>query len=34
MKCQTGQTQFHVLSTNVVVFNKAPRESPARTDLF
>ena len=25
---------FHVLSTNVVVFNKAPRKSPARTNLF
>ena len=25
---------FHALSTNVVVFNKASRESPARTNLF
>ena len=25
---------FHVLCTNIVVFDKAPWESPARTNLF
>ena len=30
MKIQTGRIQFHVLSTNVVVFNKTPRESPEK----
>ena len=34
MKSQTGRTQFHVLSTNVVVFNKAPGESPEHINLF
>ena len=33
-KVRLAKLIFHVFSTNVVVFNKAPRKSPARTNLF
>ena len=34
MKVGLVKLIFHVLSTNIVVFDKAPWESPARTNLF
>ena len=34
MKVGLAKLFFYVLSTNIVVFDKAPWEYPARTNLF
>ena len=34
LKVGLDKLNFHVLSTNVVVFDKAPRKSPSRTNLL